>query len=82
MMLKWMQLTRTLCDANKDVILKIKRIIAGFRARNYLSDLGIIEDEKIKILKNDEGPVIVEIKGTRVAIGRGLAAKIEVISEN
>ncbi|MCK4845696.1 MAG: ferrous iron transport protein A, partial [Candidatus Heimdallarchaeota archaeon] len=28
------------------------------------------------------GPVVVEIKGTRVAIGRGLAEKIEVISKN
>lgn len=77
-----MRLTLTLCNAKKGVILQIKQIFAGFRARNYLADLGIIEGEKIKVLKNEEGPVVVEIKGTRVAIGRGLAEKIEVISKN
>lgn len=59
-------------------VVTVKVIRAGFKAIRFLADLGIHEGEKIRIVKNDIGPVIVEVKGTRVAIGRGLAEKIEV----
>ena len=62
----------------KNGILTIVNIIAGNKAHRFLADLGIHAGEKIKIIKNDSGPVVIEVKGTRVAIGRGLAAKIEV----
>jgi len=57
---------------------KVERIIAGPRARKYLADLGIFEGETLKVLKNDFGPIVVEVKGTRVALGRGIANKVEV----
>ena len=59
-------------------IVTVLYIKAGHRAHRFLADLGIHEGEKIRVVKNDTGPVIVEVKGTRVAIGRGLAEKIEV----
>ena len=62
--------------ANNIVI--VKEIVAGHKAHRFLADLGIHEGEKIRIVKNDVGPIIVEVKGTRVAIGRGLAGKIQV----
>ena len=62
----------------KNGIITVVHIQAGSRAHRFLADLGIHEGEKIRVVKNDEGPVIVEVKGTRVAIGRGLASKIEV----
>ena len=54
------------------------RILAGIRARQFLADLGIIEGENVRVIKNNFGPLIVEVKGTRIALGRGLATKIEV----
>lgn len=60
-------------------IVIVKKIVAGYKAHRFLADLGIHEGERIRIVKNDVGPVIVEVKGTRVAIGRGLASKIDVI---
>lgn len=59
-------------------IMTIVNILAGSKAHRFLADLGIHTGEKIKVIKNDSGPVIIEVKDTRVAIGRGLAAKIEV----
>jgi len=59
-------------------VLTISEINAGNKAHRFLADLGIHAGEKIKVIKNDSGPIIIEVKGTRVAIGRGLASKIEV----
>lgn len=70
-----------LIDIEEDKIVLVKSISAGHKAQRFLADLGIHEGEKIRITKNDVGPIIVEIKGTRVAIGRGLALKISVLLE-
>ncbi len=59
-------------------IIIISSIRAGQKAHRFLAELGIHSGEKVKVVKNDSGPVILEVKGTRVAIGRGLAGKIEV----
>ena len=67
-----------LTELSNNSIVIVKKIIAGYKAHRFLADLGIHEGEKIRIVKNDVGPIIVEVKGTRVAIGRGLASKIEV----
>lgn len=68
----------SLIDKPENAVATVKAIKAGFKAIRFLADLGIHEGEKIRVVKNDVGPVIVEVKGTRVAIGRGLAGKIEV----
>ena len=68
----------SLISMPENAVVTVKVIKAGFKAIRFLADLGIHEGEKIRIVKNDIGPVIVEVKGTRVAIGRGLAGKIEV----
>ena len=67
-----------LINMKENGILTIVHIHSGSKAHRFLADLGIHAGEKIKVIKNDSGPVIIEVKGTRVAIGRGLAAKIEV----
>ncbi|MFW9852717.1 MAG: ferrous iron transport protein A [Candidatus Thorarchaeota archaeon] len=67
-----------LTELKTNNIVIVKKIVAGHKAHRFLADLGIHEGEKIRIVKNDVGPIIVEVKGTRVAIGRGLAGKIQV----
>ena len=69
----------SLIESPINKIVTVKKIIAGYKAHRFLADLGIHEGEKIRIVKNDVGPIIVEVKGTRVAIGRGLASKIDVM---
>jgi ferrous iron transport protein A len=56
-------------------------IINGGRGvRSHLNTLGIHVGDWVTILEKApfRGPVLVEVHGTRFAIGRGLAAKISV----
>ncbi|ADG13642.1 FeoA family protein [Methanocaldococcus infernus] len=55
---------------------KILNIGGGFGIKERLKELGIVEGSVVKILKNDFGPVVLEVRGGKVAIGRGQAKKI------
>ena len=51
----------------------------GRRLQQRICDLGITFNCPIKIIINSHGgPTLVEVRGTRLAIGRGMAMKIEV----
>lgn len=42
-----------------------------------LADLGFIPGSVVRVLRSfGSGPLLVEVKGSRVALGRGLAMKI------
>lgn len=73
--------TENLSGVKEGQIVIIHTINAGRKAHRFLADLGIHEGEKIRVIKNDTGPIIVEVRGTRVALGRGLVSKIEVLLE-
>lgn len=62
-------------DGQDAVILSIT---AGWKATKRLADLGLTPNTRIKILRKAPlgGPIEVEVRGTKVVIGRGLAAKI------
>ncbi|MCD4779531.1 MAG: FeoA domain-containing protein [Candidatus Omnitrophica bacterium] len=54
----------------------------GMGVMGRLTDMGLIPGEKIKVLHNTgHGQVTVNIKGSKVAIGHGLAQKIVVREE-
>lgn len=57
---------------------KIQKIDAGMNATKRLYEMGLNTGSKIKVVKNDIGPVIVSIYGNKIALGRGLAKKIYV----
>jgi len=53
--------------------------VAGVRmAAKRLADLGLVSGTRIKILRKAiwRGPIEIEIKGSKLVLGRGLAAKI------
>lgn len=58
--------------------LKVVNVKGGRGVRNRLAAIGIYPGAEIKVVKPPPGPVIVEIEGTRLALGKGMAAKIEV----
>ena len=63
------------CDNNKKLILR--KIEGGVGIKNRLYSMGLIPGEIIKIINTDKkGPLIIEIKDTKIAIGRGMAMKI------
>ncbi|MHA1718583.1 MAG: FeoA family protein [Promethearchaeota archaeon] len=56
----------------------VAHIQAGFRATQRLSGMGITPGTKIKVLSQApfRGPIQILVRGTRLAIGYGLARKI------
>jgi len=57
---------------------EIVSIIGGRIAAKRLADLGLVPGAQIKILRRIllRGPLEIEVKGSRLILGRGLAAKV------
>lgn len=58
----------------------VAEIDGGRRVRSHLNTLGIHVGDTIRVVERApfRGPVLVEIHGTRVALGRGIARKVKV----
>ena len=65
-----------LVDLKPDDVGRIKEILGGQNVRKRLFELGLNRGTQVKMVKNDIGPVILTISGTKLALGRGLANKI------
>lgn len=57
---------------------QIREIVGGGAIRKRMYELGLNKGAKIKMVKNDFGPVILDISGSKLALGRGIALKIMV----
>lgn len=66
----------TLSTLKCDECGKICEIAGGRCARRRLCELGLNRGVNVKVVKNDLGPLILDIQGHKLAIGRGLASKI------
>lgn len=55
-------------------------IDGGHRVRSHLNTLGIHVGDWLTVVERApfRGPVLVEINGTRLALGRGVASKVQV----
>lgn len=52
-------------------------IQAGCRLQNRLAAMGLVPGIEIEVVRNSVmGPVIVQVRGSRMALGRGMANKI------
>ena len=61
----------------------IKQLHGGREFTNRIAALGFTPGTRITVLQNfGSGPVIIGVRDTRVALGRGEAIKILVIVEN
>ncbi len=55
------------------------RIVAVYGGRGLmrrLAELGFIPGERVKVLRSGPGPILVLVKGSRMALGHGVAMKI------
>lgn len=70
----------TLVDVDLDREATVADIDGGMRVRTHLNTLGIHVGDTIRVVERApfRGPVLVEIHGTRVALGRGVAKKVKV----
>lgn len=60
---------------------KLKDIVGGAGVMKRLCELGLHKGASFKVEKNDFGPIILNISGNKLAIGRGLAASVIVEKE-
>jgi len=66
-----------LIDFKEGDKIRIKCVSCGMNFRRRLIDLGLFDGAEIEIIKNDKfGPLILKIFNSKIALGRGQAAKI------
>jgi len=68
--------TLTLSTAKEGENYKVTSFLGGKSLRCRLEGLGIYPGQTLKVLQNRWGPVLVEVMGRKIGIGRGLAEKI------
>ena len=61
---------------------QMARIDAGRRLKHRLTELGLTPGVKVTIVQNNGGPILIIVRGSRIAIGREMANKIQVILLN
>jgi ferrous iron transport protein A len=66
---------RPLTDAAIGERVRVVSAGGGRRLVQRLSDLGLVPNREIQVV-NNTGPLIVALDNTRIALGRGVAAKI------
>lgn len=56
----------------------ITRIVGGHGRQRHLRAIGIREGKRVRILTKQpaRGPLVIEIDGSQIAIGRGMAAGV------
>ena len=67
----------SLIQAKENEKLVIVSIMGGRMATKRLADMGLVPGIEIKVLRKAPfGPIEIEAKGTKLVLGRGLAAKV------
>lgn len=68
-----------LAMAQPGEVVKLVALRGGQRLRRRLADLGLTLDMPVQLVQgNGHGPLIIAVKDTRLAIGRGMAHHIMV----
>ena len=65
-----------LTDVPVNASATLTKINGGRRLRHRLTELGLIPGSVLTIVQNQNGPLLVAVRETRLAIGRGMAEKI------
>ena len=69
-----------LYDAEDQAELRILMITGGWEVRRSFNQMGIQPGDRVRVLRRAPfgGPLMIENKGTQVAVGKQLAEKIRV----
>ena len=62
---------------------RVLKINGGQGLAHKLHQLGLLPGDRAKVLRHAPlgGPVLVEVEGRSIALGRGVASKIEVVDD-
>lgn len=70
-------LTIALGSVAEGQCVRLARLDAGYGMASRLSAMGLVPGVEVRVLRNrGRGPALVEVKGTRLALGRGMATRI------
>ncbi len=65
--------------AREDDLVTLAALEGGWHFKKRLTALGLIPGEPLRVVRNSGGgPIVIEVKDTRLAIGRGEAHRIMV----
>lgn len=58
--------------------LKLVAIHAGHKLTRRLAEMGLTRGVTLEIIQADGGPLLISVRGSRIALGRGIAHKLHV----
>ncbi len=71
--------TQTLSATRRGETVRLVQIEAGRRLTHRLAELGLTPGVTLHVVHKNGGPMLVAVRGTRLALGRGVAEKIQVV---
>ena len=72
--------TKLLSEIPAGQTVKFVNADAGRGLNSRLASMGLVPNVEIKVMNNSHpGPFVINVKNTRIALGRGMASKIRVI---
>ncbi|PUA33583.1 MAG: hypothetical protein B7O98_03965 [Zestosphaera tikiterensis] len=66
----------TLADLPSGSKARVIRVEAGKGLLERLYQMGLIPNEVVEVMINNVGRLVVKVRGTEIALGRGIARKI------
>jgi len=70
-------MTKKLTKIKSGRLVKLASIDGGVNAENRLFDMGFVVGERFDVMNNSGfGPITVNVKGSRLAVGHDLAKKL------
>ena len=71
------ELTVSLSGVKAGQTVRLVRVDAGHGLKHRLAAMGLLSNTKIKVLRNEgKGQLVVNVKGSKVVLGRGMSEKI------
>lgn len=55
----------------------IQRIIGKDETKHHLNELGLIEGDSVTVIQNNNGNLILQVKGGRIALDKKMAMRIQ-----
>ncbi len=62
--------------------LRLVKIQAGRKLTHRLAELGLTPGVKLRVVQKNGGPLLISVRGSRIALGRGIAHKLLVSAPN
>jgi len=68
--------------ATQGEVVQVVTVRAGWGLQRRLAEMGLNPGVKVRVMNSQRpGPVVIDVRGSRLALGQGVAHKIMVINE-